>query len=73
MEIRLADTAGFCFGVNRAVNIVYKLLEEGRKVATLGPIIHNTEMVNELKSRGVITVNSPDEAPNDATLVIKNG
>lgn len=72
MEIRLAETAGFCFGVNRAVNIVYKLLDEGKKVTTLGPIIHNTEMVNELRSRGVITVDSPENAPKDATLVVRS-
>lgn len=72
MEIKLADTAGFCFGVNRAVNLVYKLLDEGKKVATLGPIIHNTEMVNELRSRGVVTVDTPAEAPADATLVVRS-
>ena len=72
MEIKLADTAGFCFGVNRAVNIVYKLLDEGKKVATLGPIIHNTEMVNELRSRGVVTVDTPANAPADATLVVRS-
>ena len=37
MEIRLAKTAGFCFGVDRAVKLTYGLLDEGRKVATLGP------------------------------------
>lgn len=72
MVIKLAETAGFCFGVNRAVNIVYKLLEEGKKVATLGPIIHNTEMVNELRSRGVVTVDIPEDAPKDATLVVRS-
>ena len=41
MEIRLAKTAGFCFGVNRAVELTYNLLNEGHKVATLGPLIHN--------------------------------
>ena len=41
MEIRLAKTAGFCFGVNRAVELTYGLLNEGHKVATLGPLIHN--------------------------------
>ena len=40
MEIRLAKTAGFCFGVNRAVELTYNLLNEGHKVATLGPLIH---------------------------------
>ena len=41
MEIRVAKTAGFCFGVNRAVELTYGLLAEGHKVATLGPLIHN--------------------------------
>ena len=43
MEIRLAKTAGFCFGVNRAVELTYGLLNEGHKVATLGPLIHNPQ------------------------------
>ena len=72
MEIKLAQTAGFCFGVNRAVNMVYKLLDEGKSVATLGPIIHNTEMVNELKERGAVTVGAPAEAPEGSTLVIRS-
>ena len=41
MEIKVAKTAGFCFGVNRAVELTYGLLAEGRRVATLGPLIHN--------------------------------
>lgn len=72
MEIKLAKTAGFCFGVNRAVKKVYSLLDEGRSVATLGPIIHNTEMVNELKSRGAVTVDDPNDTPEGATLVVRS-
>lgn len=41
LSITVAKTAGFCFGVNRAVNLVYELLNEGKRVVTLGPIIHN--------------------------------
>ena len=41
MRVEVAKTAGFCFGVDRAVSTVYKLLEEGKQAATLGPIIHN--------------------------------
>lgn len=48
-KITLAKSAGFCFGVNRAVNMVYSLLDENKKVCTLGPIIHNKEMVEELE------------------------
>lgn len=72
MQIKLAKTAGFCFGVNRAVNIVYKLLEQGKSVATLGPIIHNTEMVKELESKGVKTVECVEDTPKNSTLVIRS-
>ena len=72
MEIKLAKTAGFCFGVNRAVKMVYSLLDEGKLVATLGPIIHNTEMVEELKSRGAITIENPADAPDGATVVVRS-
>ncbi len=72
MKITLAKTAGFCFGVNRAVQMVYDLVDNGEKVCTLGPIIHNSQMVEELKSRGVRVVNSPDEARADETLVIRS-
>lgn len=72
MKITLAKTAGFCFGVNRAVNMVYKLLDEGKKVCTLGPIIHNPQMVNELEQKGVRIVNSPDEVKDNEVLVIRS-
>ena len=72
MKITLAKTAGFCFGVNRAVQMVYDLVDNGEKVCTLGPIIHNSQMVEELKSKGVRVVNSPDEARADETLVIRS-
>lgn len=49
MSIEKAESAGFCFGVNRAINIVNELLENGASVCTLGPIIHNMEVVNELE------------------------
>lgn len=70
--IRVADTAGFCFGVNRAVEMVYRLLEEGKQVATLGPIIHNTQVVHDLESRGVVIAHSVDEVPEGAMLVIRS-
>ena len=44
MRVEVAQTAGFCFGVDRAVSTVYRLLEEGKKAATLGPIIHNPQV-----------------------------
>ena len=72
MRITLAKTAGFCFGVNRAVKMVYDLLDEGKKVCTLGPIIHNPQLVAELESRGVRIANSPDEVGKDEVLVIRS-
>ncbi len=71
-KIILAKTAGFCFGVNRAVNMVYELLDSGKKVCTLGPIIHNPQIVSELESRGVRVVSSPEETDSSQTLVIRS-
>ena len=72
MKITLAKTAGFCFGVNRAVNTVYELLDDNKKVCTLGPIIHNPQLVGELESRGVRTVDNPLDTKPDETLVIRS-
>lgn len=70
-EIKLAKTAGFCFGVNRAVNLVYKLVEDGEKVCTLGPIIHNQQLVEDLKSKGVNDISSPDACADGYKIVIR--
>lgn len=73
MKIILAKSAGFCFGVNRAVTIVNNLLEEGKKVTTLGPIIHKPHMVAELAERGVEIADTPNDLSSmDRTLVIRS-
>jgi len=72
LEITVAKTAGFCFGVNRAVNTVYELLEKNKKVCTLGPIIHNPQLVSELSEKGVRTVSSVEETKKGETLVIRS-
>lgn len=73
MKIILAKSAGFCFGVNRAVTIVNNLLEEDKKVTTLGPIIHNPHMVAELAERGVEIADTPNDLSSmDRTLVIRS-
>ena len=72
MSITVAKSAGFCFGVNRAINIVNNLLDKNVRVSTLGPIIHNMEVVNELESRGCKAVSSIDKVENGATLVIRS-
>lgn len=71
-QIRLAKTAGFCFGVSRAVEKVYELLEQGRNVCTLGPIIHNPQLVAQLEEKGVHAVDTPEEVPPGAVLVIRS-
>lgn len=72
MPVILAESAGFCFGVSRAVELTEQLAKEGKSVCTLGPIIHNPQVVERLEKLGVKTVDSPDEVPNDAVLVIRS-
>lgn len=72
VQIRLAESAGFCFGVDKAVSTVYRLLDEGRRVCTLGPIIHNPQVVADFARRGVEIVSRPAETPPDAVLVIRS-
>ena len=71
MKIILSEYAGFCFGVNKAVNIVEQLFENGKKVATLGPLIHNPSYIDDFKRRNGIIINSVDEIPEDTHLVIR--
>ena len=72
MQIILAKTAGFCFGVNRAVKLTYELLKQGRPVATLGPLIHNPQVVEDLESKGAITCDSVDDVPDGCEVVIRS-
>ena len=62
MEVMTAKTAGFCFGVKRAVEKVYDQVNQGKKeIYTYGPIIHNEEVVADLESRGVRVLESREE------------
>lgn len=64
MNVVLAKSAGFCFGVKRAVDTVYEQIKEHgseRRIYTYGPIIHNMEVVNDLKKKGVYPIESPEE------------
>ena len=71
MPVEVAKTAGFCFGVNRAVKILEELTERGEKVCTLGPIIHNPQVIDDFQKKGVRIIDSPDEADKDSTVVIR--
>ena len=71
-QIKLAKTAGFCFGVDRGVNLVYDLIQQGKKVCTLGPIIHNPQLVADLSTKGVRIIEKPEQAFQDETIVIRS-
>ncbi len=68
--ITTAKTAGFCYGVKRAVDGVYRELESG-KIATLGPIIHNPRVIEDLESKGVFAYDNASDIPPDCRVVIR--
>lgn len=78
MKVKVAETAGFCFGVKRAVNKVYELIDtEQKPIFTLGPIIHNEGVVADLEARGVHVIteadlDSPDDTLQNGTVVIRS-
>ena len=73
MKVELARTAGFCFGVKRAVDTVYQQIEQyrGEKIFTYGPIIHNEEVIKDLRNHGVEVLNDEEELKTaDADVVV---
>ena len=70
-EVIVAKSAGFCFGVQRAVDTVY-IQCGGKNVFTYGPIIHNEEVVKDLENKGVHVINSADEINDDSTVIIRS-
>ena len=75
MEVKVAKTAGFCFGVQRAVDKVYELIGScPDRLFTLGPIIHNEEVVNDLEKKGVRVASEDDlrTLPEGSTVVIRS-
>ena len=75
MEVKVAKTAGFCFGVQRAVDKVYDLIGScPDRLFTLGPIIHNEEVVNDLEKKGVRVASEDDlrTLPEGSTVVIRS-
>lgn len=74
IEIITAEHAGFCFGVDRAVKIVYNVLNEGKKAVTYGEIIHNRNVTDELAAKGARVVNTYEELAEitDETVVIRS-
>ena len=78
MKVKVAETAGFCFGVKRAVDKVYELIDtEQKPIYTLGPIIHNEGVVADLEARGVHVITEadldfPDDTLQNGTVVIRS-
>ena len=72
MEIIKSKTAGFCFGVDRAVKLTDDLLDSGAKVATLGELIHNPQCVKRLESKGAVTADTISDIPDNYNVVIRS-
>ena len=70
--ITVAKHAGFCFGVSRAVELVEQAAVSGKKVSTLGPIIHNRHAVKRFEDMGVGVISSPEEAAPGTTVIIRS-
>lgn len=76
MEILRAETAGFCMGVSLALQKLDSAIEhaEGRRICTLGPIIHNPQVLADYEARGVFCASSPEElGPGDCVLIRAHG
>lgn len=71
MTVNLAKTAGFCFGVDRAVKTVNDFIEKDIKVCTLGPLIHNPGFINELEKKGVYVAKGIEDVKDGYTLIIR--
>ncbi|MBQ6786789.1 MAG: 4-hydroxy-3-methylbut-2-enyl diphosphate reductase, partial [Lachnospiraceae bacterium] len=74
MEVILAKSSGFCFGVKRAVDKVYEQTDKNKKIYTYGPIIHNEEVVKDLEKKGVQVLESKEEleALTEGSVVIRS-
>jgi len=71
MKVLLADEYGFCFGVERAVDMVEEAVSEGDTVRTLGPLIHNEQEMDRLGGKGVTTIAEPVQIQRGETAVIR--
>ena len=72
MSVTVAKSAGFCFGVSRAVELVEEAAKAGKQVCTLGPIIHNRHAVGRFEEMGVRVIGTPEEAEPGSTVIIRS-
>lgn len=74
MEVKIAENAGFCFGVKRAMNMAWDELEnkDNNNVYSLGPLIHNKQAVDKYKEKGLVEIDSLEDIPNNSKLIIRS-
>lgn len=73
MRVEVAPHAGFCFGVKRSVDAVDQLIAKGRKITTLGPVIHNPTVIQGMVDRGVTVANKVEEVATDTVVIRSHG
>lgn len=72
MSVKIAESAGFCFGVSRALKMTEDGIRDGKSIVTYGPIIHNGQVVDALAKKGVRIIESVDEAKTGDSIVIRS-
>ena len=72
MTVTVAKTAGFCYGVKRAVELAQQAARDGKPCVMLGPIIHNAHVVDALAEQGIGCVSSPEEVPEGSRVIIRS-
>lgn len=72
MKIVIAENCGFCYGVKRAVNMALKTVEDKNKAATLGPLIHNPQMIEMLQKKGVGCLEKLEDFPEQSTVILRS-
>ena len=71
-EVILAKSAGFCFGVRRAVQLAEEIADQGKPYVMLGPVIHNVIVIEDLAARGVGCVHAMEEVPPGYGVIIRS-
>lgn len=72
MKIKIADYAGFCFGVERAMDMAWQELENNANVSSLGPLIHNNQAVKKYEEKGLKIIDSLNNADKDSKVIIRS-
>ena len=73
MQVFLAEHSGFCNGVKKALELTLEAVNRGKKVSTLGPLVHNDEVINYLTSKGVKSVDNPQELDSGTVIISTHG